>query len=186
MLIKENKKNIYNYQILETIEAGVVLSGPEVKSTRAGQINLKGAYIHIDNNLFATLKNSYISPYKQATTYQKKMQVVAMIEAMATYAPAMGLVGTIIGLVNMMDSLGDRAGLGPALSVALLTTLYGAILAHLVFAPVAGKIRDREEARARVKRLTLEAVISLSQEENPILFKQRLKSFRALREPGAA
>ncbi|MCB0320378.1 MAG: MotA/TolQ/ExbB proton channel family protein, partial [Bdellovibrionales bacterium] len=84
---------------------------------------------------------------------------------------------TIIGLVNMMDALGDLSGLGPALSVALLTTLYGAVLSHLVFAPLAGKLRDREEARAHVKRLTLEGILSLVREENPILLQQRLKSF---------
>jgi chemotaxis protein MotA len=120
-----------------------------------------------------------IMSHEIATSYQKNMQIVALFEAMASIAPAMGLVGTIIGLVNMFQSLGDISGVGQGLSVALLTTLYGAVLSHLVFAPLAGKLREREESRARLKRLTLEGILSLSQEESPILFEQRLRSFRS-------
>lgn len=119
-----------------------------------------------------------IMSHEIATSYQRGMQVVSLMESMASAAPAMGLIGTIIGLVNMFQTLSDISSVGAGLSVALLTTLYGAIIANLVLSPIAGKLREREEERARMKRLTLEGILSLSQEESPILFEQRLRSFR--------
>lgn len=119
-----------------------------------------------------------IMSHEIATSYQRGMQVVSLMESMASVAPAMGLIGTVIGLVNMFQNITDISSVGAGLSVALLTTLYGAIIANLVLSPIAGKLREREEERARMKRLTLEGILSLSQEESPILFEQRLRSFR--------
>jgi len=72
MIITTNKKALHNYNISKTFEAGLVLSGPEVKSAKAGQIDLKGSYVSVDENLEAWLINSYIAPYKPARTAQKK------------------------------------------------------------------------------------------------------------------
>jgi len=71
MLLSENRKANFDYQILETFEAGLVLTGPEVKSARAGQIDLKGSYVTINANCEATLEKSYIAAYKPARTAQK-------------------------------------------------------------------------------------------------------------------
>ena len=68
--ITTNKKALHNYQVLEKLEAGVVLSGPEVKATKAGQINLTGSYISIDNKSQAWLIGAHISPYKPARANQ--------------------------------------------------------------------------------------------------------------------
>ena len=70
-LIYRNKSAFHNYQISDTLEAGLVLSGPEVKSAKKGQIDLKGSYIQVDENSEAWLINSYIAPYKPASTAQK-------------------------------------------------------------------------------------------------------------------
>jgi len=72
MAIIQNKSARHNFQILDTFEAGLVLSGPEVKSIKKGQIDLKGAYVEIDNNSQAWLVNSYVAPYKPAKSAQKK------------------------------------------------------------------------------------------------------------------
>jgi len=72
MTITTNKKALHNYTISKTFEAGLVLSGPEVKSVKKGQIDLKGAYISVDENMEAWLIKSYIAPYKPAKTVQKK------------------------------------------------------------------------------------------------------------------
>lgn len=156
-------------------ERGLIVLDHESQKTSDPFLRLA---LELSSDRTAPEKIQRILSHEMATTYQRRMQVVALFESMATIAPAMGLVGTIIGLVNMFDSLGDISGVGQSLSVALLTTLYGAVLSHLVFGPLAGKLRDREEEFARLKRLTLEGVLSLSQEENPILFEQRLRSFQ--------
>ena len=72
MKIIENKKAYHNYKISNTFEAGLVLSGPEVKSVKKGSVDLKGAYISIDENREAYLINTYIAPYKPAKIYQLK------------------------------------------------------------------------------------------------------------------
>ncbi len=69
-----NKKALFDYQVLEKIEAGVALSGPEVKSTKLGQINLKGSYISIDGENQVWLVDVHISPYRPATSVQKDYQ----------------------------------------------------------------------------------------------------------------
>ncbi|MFH1456997.1 MAG: SsrA-binding protein SmpB [Patescibacteria group bacterium] len=71
MRITENKKAYYNYKISETFEAGLVLSGPEVKSVKKSSIDLKGAYITVNKKMEAYLINTYIAPYKPAKTHQK-------------------------------------------------------------------------------------------------------------------
>jgi len=71
MKLAENKKIYHDYEISNTLEAGLVLSGPEVKSAKLGQIDLKGAYVEIDQNMESWLINSYIAPYKPAKTSQK-------------------------------------------------------------------------------------------------------------------
>ncbi|MFH1610420.1 MAG: SsrA-binding protein SmpB [Patescibacteria group bacterium] len=71
MRIAENKIVYHDYKISDTLEAGLVLSGPEVKSIKKGSVNLKGAYISLDQNMEAYLVNTHIAPYKSAKTYQK-------------------------------------------------------------------------------------------------------------------
>ena len=72
--ITTNKKALHDYQILEKLEAGICLSGPEVKSVKAGQINLKGGYISTDNNSEAWLVDTHISSYKPAASVQANYQ----------------------------------------------------------------------------------------------------------------
>lgn len=71
MSIAENKKAYFDYHILEIFEAGLVLSGPEVKSIKKGEVNLKGAYISLSGTTAAFLVKAYVAPYKPAGIYQK-------------------------------------------------------------------------------------------------------------------
>ncbi|MCB0329554.1 MAG: MotA/TolQ/ExbB proton channel family protein [Bdellovibrionales bacterium] len=169
------------YRYLEKLsrlvkERGLVVLDQEASAARDPFLKLA---LELSSDRTSPEQIQRIMSHEMASSYQRGMQVVGMVESMASLAPAMGLVGTIIGLVNMFQSLGDISGVGQGLSVALLTTLYGAVLSHLLFAPLAGKLREKEEEKARLKRLTLEGILSLSQEENPILFEQRLRSFKS-------
>ncbi len=79
----------------------------------------------------------------------------------------MGLIGTLVGLVQMLGRLEDPAAIGPAMAVALLTTFYGAVLAHVVFIPLAVKLERNSAREALVCQLQLLAVASIGRRENP-------------------
>ncbi|MBN2804068.1 MAG: MotA/TolQ/ExbB proton channel family protein [Deltaproteobacteria bacterium] len=99
--------------------------------------------------------------------------------SMAGYAPGLGLVGTLIGLVAMLQNMDDPSTIGPSMAVALLTTFYGALLANLLFTPLSGKLKFRSEEEALVWELTREGVLSISAGDNPRIVEQRLNSFLA-------
>lgn len=111
------------------------------------------------------------------TTNDRSSRAVQVLQTMGTYAPALGLIGTLVGLIQMLSKLNDPASVGPSMSLALVTTLYGAFLANIVFLPIAGKMRVRLEEEALVKAMTVEAVLSISRQESPIILEQRLKRF---------
>lgn len=103
---------------------------------------------------------------------------------MAAYAPAMGMVGTLIGLVQMLQTMDDPASIGPAMAVALLTTFYGAVAANILFTPMAGKLKHRSAKEVLAKTLVAEGMNSILAGENPRVMEQRLHAFvaPALRE----
>ena len=102
---------------------------------------------------------------------------VAVFQTMASYAPAFGLIGTLIGLVGLLGALNTPESVGPAMSVALMTTLYGALIANLICLPLAGKLRHRSEEASLIKVITIEGAISLAKGENPLIVEQKLQSF---------
>jgi chemotaxis protein MotA len=99
----------------------------------------------------------------------------------AAMAPAFGLIGTLVGLVQMLAMLDDPKALGPGMSVALLTTLYGALLANMVLTPIAGKLALRSNEEIRNKTIILEGVISIQSGMNPRILEEKLN---ALVPPG--
>ena len=96
---------------------------------------------------------------------------------MGSTAPAMGMVGTLIGLVQMLQTMDDPASIGPSMAVALLTTLYGAVFAFLVFIPMADKLECRTKDEARNMSVVIVGVDSLLKGENPRFMRDKLDSF---------
>ncbi|MBW2036560.1 MAG: MotA/TolQ/ExbB proton channel family protein [Deltaproteobacteria bacterium] len=96
---------------------------------------------------------------------------------MGTFAPALGMVGTLIGLVQMLQTMNDPSSIGPAMAVALLTTFYGSILANIVCLPIAGKLKTLSGEELMVKEMIIEGVICLSNGENPRIVEQKLQAF---------
>ncbi|MDZ4785046.1 MAG: MotA/TolQ/ExbB proton channel family protein [bacterium] len=111
------------------------------------------------------------------TSIEQRARGIAVFQTMATYAPAFGLIGTLMGLSSLLGSLDSPESVGPAMSVAFMTTLYGALLANLVFLPVAGKMRIRSEEDTLLKTITIEGVIAIAKQENPIIVEQKLQSY---------
>ncbi len=97
----------------------------------------------------------------------------------AAFAPAMGMIGTVIGLVQMLQTMSDPASIGPAMAVALITTFYGAVLANLVFIPIQGKLKKRSKEEILTKEMILGGIISISKGENPRIIEEKLSSYIA-------
>ena len=100
-----------------------------------------------------------------------------VVSTMGAFAPAMGMIGTVIGLIQMLQTMSDPSTIGPAMAVALITTFYGAVLANLLFNPMAGKLRARHKEEVLLRELILEGIISISKGENPRIIEEKLNSF---------
>ena len=98
---------------------------------------------------------------------ERQQATVAILRRAAEVAPAMGLIGTLIGLVQMLGHLEDPDQIGPAMAVALLTTLYGALLAHALFTPLAERLAARVALERQGAELQLVAAMAIAERENP-------------------
>ncbi len=104
-----------------------------------------------------------------------------VFHTMSVYAPAFGMFGTLVGMVNMLYGMGgpDLLNVGHNMAVALMTTLYGLVLANLIFKPIAIKIERRTEKRAMIMRMIVEGTILLAGNRSPVFIRETLKSFSA-------
>jgi len=103
----------------------------------------------------------------------------SIFETMGALAPAFGMIGTLIGLIRMLRNLNNPEAIGPGMAVALLTTFYGALLANLVFIPVAGKLKIRSNEEILNKEVMIEGMLSIQAGENPRIIEEKLKAFLA-------
>ncbi len=108
---------------------------------------------------------------------QEMMDQKGFFDSLGTFGPAFGMIGTLVGLIQMLKSLNDPSTLGPSMAVALITTLYGSILANIVGIPIAEKIAKRAADMELSKRMILEGVISIQAGENPRVLEEKLKAF---------
>jgi len=103
----------------------------------------------------------------------------SVFKFMGSTAPAMGMIGTLIGLVQMLLNMSDPAMIGPAMAVALLTTFYGAVLAFLIFNPIAEKLADRTNAEKLNMDIIITGIDSITKGVNPRILEDKLLSFLA-------
>lgn len=96
---------------------------------------------------------------------------------MNAYAPAFGMIGTLIGLVQMLANLADPSSVGPAMGVALLTTFYGAVLAFMIFGPIAGKLKSRTAQEVMNLQIIFDGASSITQDANPRMVYEKLSSY---------
>lgn len=100
-----------------------------------------------------------------------------MFKTMAALFPAWGMIGTLIGLVQLLKALNDPSAIGPAMAVALITTFYGSVLANLICTPIANKLALKSKEEIAQKQMILEGVLSIQAGENPKVLEQKLKTF---------
>lgn len=102
---------------------------------------------------------------------------IAVFTRLGSLAPAMGMIGTLIGLVQMLANLSDPTSIGPAMAVAILTTFYGAMLSNLLFLPLAGKLKARSMQEELTLQVIFEGAKSILENNNPRLVYEKLSSF---------
>lgn len=107
-----------------------------------------------------------------------------IFESMGASAPSFGMIGTLIGLIQMLKELDDPDQIGLGMAVALLTTLYGAILANLIFLPLAGKLKVKSAEEVLMKEVMIEGILSIQAGENPRIVEEKLKAFLSPEQRG--
>lgn len=96
---------------------------------------------------------------------------------MGTYAPAFGMLGTLIGLIQMLSKMQNPASIGPAMAVALLTTFYGSLLSTMFFLPIAGKLKARTHLEIINLEIMFEGAISILEVNNPLILYEKISSY---------
>jgi len=103
----------------------------------------------------------------------------SVLHSMGTYSPAFGMIGTLIGLIQMLRVLEDPTQIGGGMAVALITTFYGALLANLVFLPLEGKLKSRTRDEVLKREMVIEGILSIQSGDNPRIVKGKLMTFVA-------
>ncbi|PPI83730.1 flagellar motor protein PomA [Marinobacter maroccanus] len=147
------------------------LEDREVSSPFLGQ----GIQMLVDGQDGKTIKE--LLNKERLMTLDHNRSGAKVFTAMADVAPAMGMIGTLIGLVQMLSNMEDPKSIGPAMAVALLTTLYGAMIATMIATPIADKLSLRMTEEARMQSLYIDALVAIQEGTNPRIIEQMLSSY---------
>jgi chemotaxis protein MotA len=157
-----------------------ILSLQSVLSEVADQFFVKGIQMAVDGQEPEILKGMLSREIEYIQERHERSGEILI--SMGNYAPALGMIGTLIGLVQMLQTMDDPSTIGPAMAVALLTTLYGAMAANLVFIPMAGKLKNSSQEELLSKRVIVEGLGMILEGSNPRIIEQKLHAFIAPKE----
>ena len=125
-----------------------------------------------DAEIIRNLMENELSQMQERHNYK-----ISIVNMWATLAPGLGMLGTVIGLIGMLKNLEDKSALGPNMAVALITTLYGSIIANLFMIPMASKLKGYDATETRVKEMQIEGVLSIQAGDNPRILATKLLSY---------
>ncbi|PHS12664.1 MAG: flagellar motor protein PomA [Kangiella sp.] len=135
----------------------------------------KGIGLLVDGHDGDVVRGILEKDVTMASTRHK--HAATLFKAMADVAPAMGMIGTLVGLVAMLSNMDDPKSIGPAMAVALLTTLYGAIMANMVGIPIAAKLGFRDDEEKVTKSLMIDGLLGIQAGQNPRVIEQVLHGY---------
>ncbi len=149
----------------------------EIKKVNSSDPTMRFALTMVSSNYKSEEVREILETAIQSE-FDRQTIPVDVLKQMSSAAPAFGMIGTLVGLVVMLQGLdGDMAKLGAGLSLALLTTLYGVVVARMIFTPAALKLQQKEEIHRFRNEMIVEGVIMLSEKKNPRYMQDRLNSF---------
>lgn len=108
---------------------------------------------------------------------QRDYDAVKFYESMGGYAPTIGIIGAVMGLIHVMNNLADPGTLGPGIAIAFVATIYGVALANLFFLPIANKLRMCVNERSQYRELIIEGIIAIADGENPRYIEIKLNGY---------
>lgn len=132
-----------------------------------GQSRFLGQAIQLVADGLPVEEIEQVLTHEREATQQRHVRSASILRRAGEVAPAMGLIGTLVGLVQMLGNLDDPSTIGPSMAVALLTTFYGAILANMLFHPLAAKLERNSEVEVMVHQIYTLGAVSISRQENP-------------------
>lgn len=135
----------------------------------------KGLTMIVDGSEPETIRN--ILEIKIKGVVQRHSENRAFFDTGGAMGPAFGMIGTLIGLINMLKTLSDPSTIGPQMSVALVTTFYGSMLANLIFIPMSKKLKAKTAAEVYQKEMIIEGLLSIQAGENPNNLREKMISF---------
>lgn len=135
----------------------------------------KGITLAVDGTEPATIRA--ILSAEMAYIKKRHENGVAVLNAIGDFAPAFGMIGTLVGLVNMLANLSDPAAIGPAMAVAILTTLYGALAANLFALPLAKKLEWYDQEESMQMEIIIEGINAILEGDHPAIAEQKLMSY---------
>ena len=140
----------------------------------------------VDNNDPDQVKEIMMNDIEQSTSRHEAG--AGMYDKASSVAPAFGMVGTLVGLINMLKGMdmdsGGAGNIGGAMGTALITTLYGCVLAHMIFGPIATQLRQRDEEEVLCKLIIVEGIMSIQSGANPKFLREKLLTFVSQRQRG--
>lgn len=147
------------------------LEGVEIKDPFLN----KGIQLCIDGTEPELVRSTLSS--ELAATVERHQRGQSLLKTAAEAAPALGMIGTLIGLVQMLAGMDDPSAIGPSMAVAILTTLYGALIANMAALPLAGKLADRSAREAQNREIVIQGIMGILAANHPSIVRARLLSY---------
>lgn len=135
----------------------------------------KGIQMLVDGHDGSVVRSQLSKDMNQS--YQRHMAGAKVFKAAGDVGPAMGMIGTLVGLVQMLANMDDPKAIGPAMAVALLTTLYGAMLANMVCLPIQSKLNIRADEELLCQKMIMDALLAIQSGQNPRILDGALKTY---------
>ncbi|MCX4188584.1 flagellar motor protein PomA [Methylophaga sp. OBS4] len=167
-------------QIIETVVELAAIARKEgllalEKQEIANPVLAKGINMLVDGHEPAVVKKALVTEMNETVNRHGIGQQI--FKAIGDAAPAMGMIGTLVGLVQMLTNMSDPKSIGPAMAIALLTTLYGAMLANMFALPIADKLSLRSTEELMNKSIIIESILGIQEGQNPKVLGEILKNF---------
>lgn len=176
----------FKFKISDPVELITEVVGLADEARKGGLLSLEGKEVSDDflKRGIQLLVDGHEPDIVKALLSKDKLKAeerhtigASIFSNMAEMAPAMGMIGTLIGLVAMLANMDDPKSIGPAMAVALLTTLYGAIIANAMCQPIADKLSLRATEEAMIKSLIIDALIAIQNGQNPRVIDGMLRNY---------
>ncbi|MBF0237027.1 MAG: MotA/TolQ/ExbB proton channel family protein [SAR324 cluster bacterium] len=159
-----------------------ILSLQNVGNETDDQFFIKGINLVVDgleSSVIEDIMNNEID-----FTEERHKTGASLFSTMAALSPAMGMIGTLVGLVIMLQNLSDPDAIGPSMAIALITTFYGSLLANVVGLPISGKLQIRSQEEVLALKVTKEGVMAIAAGDNPRIVENKLNSYLSPKDRG--